>query len=120
MSMARCSKSIDQLVGKRVEIYARDAHISVCASLQHGEVLVQVIDDGPGIPEGSERQLFEKFYRGQSEGQSPARGSDFRFAAPLSRRTADAYGREPAHRWGDLLDRPASPGGSDEHSADPT
>ena len=45
-----------------------DAHIGVRASLRDGNILVQVIDDGPGIPQGSERQLFEKFYRGQSEG----------------------------------------------------
>jgi two-component system sensor histidine kinase KdpD len=45
-----------------------DARVTVCASLQGGNVLMQVIDDGPGIPKGSERQLFDKFYRGQAEG----------------------------------------------------
>jgi two-component system, OmpR family, sensor histidine kinase KdpD len=45
-----------------------DARVGVGASVQGGNVLIQVSDDGPGIPKGSERQLFEKFYRGQAEG----------------------------------------------------
>jgi two-component system, OmpR family, sensor histidine kinase KdpD len=43
-------------------------HIEVVASLQDRQIEIQVMDDGPGIPKGSERQVFAKFYRGHAEG----------------------------------------------------
>lgn len=43
-------------------------HIDVVASLQDRQIEIQVIDDGPGISKGSERQVFAKFYRSQAEG----------------------------------------------------
>ena len=42
--------------------------IGVSAAPEGGNILIRVIDDGPGIPKGSEKQLFDKFYRGQAEG----------------------------------------------------
>lgn len=43
-------------------------HIEVVASLQDRQIEIQVMDDGPGIPKGSEQQIFAKFYRGHAEG----------------------------------------------------
>jgi len=43
-------------------------HIELVASLQDRRIGIQVMDDGPGIPKGSEQQIFAKFYRGQAEG----------------------------------------------------
>jgi two-component system sensor histidine kinase KdpD len=43
-------------------------HIDVVASLQDRQIQIQVMDDGPGIPKGSEQQVFAKFYRGHAEG----------------------------------------------------
>jgi two-component system sensor histidine kinase KdpD len=98
-----------------------DAHISVCASLQHGEVLVQVIDDGPGIPEGSERQLFEKFYRGQSEGAISGTG----LGLSICRAIIEAHGGRiwvESPRTGGVIFSIVLPllAAPDEHSADPT
>ena len=42
-------------------------HIEVVASLQDRRIEIQVKDDGPGIPKGSEQQVFAKFYRGHAE-----------------------------------------------------
>jgi len=42
-------------------------HIEVVASLQDRRIEIQVMDDGPGIPKGSEQQVFAKFYRGHAE-----------------------------------------------------
>jgi two-component system sensor histidine kinase KdpD len=43
-------------------------HIEVRASKLEGTVLIEVADNGPGIPEGSEEMLFEKFYRASPTG----------------------------------------------------
>jgi two-component system sensor histidine kinase KdpD len=63
-------------------------HISVCASLQGGNIQLRVMDDGPGIPRGSEQQLFEKFYRGQTEGAISGTG----LGLSLCRAIVEAHG----------------------------
>jgi two-component system sensor histidine kinase KdpD len=42
--------------------------IDVVASLHERQIEIQVMDNGPGIPKGSEQQVFAKFYRGHAEG----------------------------------------------------
>jgi len=42
--------------------------IEINASAGDGTVTVEVVDHGPGLPAGSEEQVFEKFYRGRLEG----------------------------------------------------
>jgi two-component system sensor histidine kinase KdpD len=41
--------------------------IDVVASLQDRQIRIQVMDNGPGIPKGSEQQVFAKFYRAHAE-----------------------------------------------------
>jgi two-component system, OmpR family, sensor histidine kinase KdpD len=43
-------------------------HIEIVASRQDRQIEIQVMDNGPGIPKGSEQQIFAKFYRGHAEG----------------------------------------------------
>jgi two-component system sensor histidine kinase KdpD len=45
-----------------------DARIEVSAAVCRGEIQLKVVDDGPGIPKGLEKQVFEKFYRVRAEG----------------------------------------------------
>lgn len=45
------------------------ATIRVSAQHQSGNLVVQVLDDGPGIAESERLKVFEKFYRGQSSTQ---------------------------------------------------
>ena len=44
--------------------------ISISASLGEDEVIVEVADSGPGLPPGSEQQVFEKFYQARPESSS--------------------------------------------------
>jgi two-component system sensor histidine kinase KdpD len=46
----------------------RHTHIDVVASRHDRQIEIRVVDDGPGIPKGSEQQVFDKFYRGHAEG----------------------------------------------------
>ena len=49
-------------------------HIEVLASHRDRQIEIQVLDDGPGIPEGSELQVFAKFYRAHAEGSVTGTG----------------------------------------------
>ena len=40
-----------------------DARIDVCAAERAGGIQIRVMDNGPGIPKGSEKLIFEKFHR---------------------------------------------------------
>ena len=50
------------------------AHIGVVASLQDRQIQIQIVDDGPGIPQGSEQRVFAKFYRVHAEGAAQGTG----------------------------------------------
>ncbi len=59
----------------------RGSEISVSCRRENGEAVIEVADRGPGLPEGSEDRVFEKFYRvpgtqagGTGLGLSIARG----------------------------------------------
>jgi two-component system sensor histidine kinase KdpD len=60
--------------------------ISISARAAAGEVAVEVADEGPGVPPGSEEQVFEKFYRA---GSGP-RGSGL--GLPICRAIVTAHG----------------------------
>jgi two-component system sensor histidine kinase KdpD len=51
-----------------------DARIEVSAAVHRGEIQLKVADDGPGIPKGSEKLIFEKFYRVRAEGSVAGTG----------------------------------------------
>lgn len=57
------------LVENAVSYAGADATIRVSAHRQGGNLVVQVLDDGPGIAESERLKVFEKFYRGQSSTQ---------------------------------------------------
>jgi two-component system, OmpR family, sensor histidine kinase KdpD len=44
-----------------------DSRIEISAEILPGEVSITIADNGPGIPEGQEEQLFQKFYQGHHE-----------------------------------------------------
>jgi len=47
-----------------------NAQIQIHAKAVNGVLAVQVVDDGPGIPEDEWDKVFEKFYRGRSAGKA--------------------------------------------------
>jgi len=46
------------------------AELRISAGALDRRIWIEVADDGPGLPAGSEQRVFEKFYRGPSQ---PAR-----------------------------------------------
>ena len=50
------------------------SHIAVVAALGERHIEIQVADDGPGIPQGSEHMVFAKFYRAHAMGEVKGTG----------------------------------------------
>ena len=50
------------------------ATIAISAEIAGDDLLVRVTDTGPGIPQGQEESIFEKFSRGVSESTTPGVG----------------------------------------------
>jgi two-component system sensor histidine kinase KdpD len=51
------------LIDNAVEYTPPDSAIEVAAHVGNGEVVVEVADSGPGLPTGTEKRVFEKFFR---------------------------------------------------------
>jgi two-component system sensor histidine kinase KdpD len=63
---------IEQVLINLLENAAKysEGPLEISAHVRPGEVVVEVADRGPGIPEGHEMRVFEKFHRAARE-QSP-------------------------------------------------
>ncbi|MBZ5634431.1 MAG: DUF4118 domain-containing protein [Acidobacteriia bacterium] len=60
--------------------------LELAASEQAGSVIIEVRDRGPGVPAGEEERIFEKFYRGKSDG---VRGAGL--GLPICRAIVEAH-----------------------------
>jgi two-component system sensor histidine kinase KdpD len=61
--------------------------IAINGRVQDGAALVEVADEGPGLPTGAEEHVFEKFYRG---GNDAHRG--FGLGLPICKAIVTAHG----------------------------
>lgn len=50
------------------------SHIHIDAEALERELLIRISDDGPGVPEGREQAIFDKFVRGERESATPGVG----------------------------------------------
>lgn len=56
------------LVDNALRYAPGDSPIEIAADVSNGEVIVRVSDQGPGIPEGQEERIFDRFHRAGSDG----------------------------------------------------
>jgi signal transduction histidine kinase len=61
----RLQQVIQNLVDNATRVTPADAHVTVRLSGTPTEAVVQVLDEGPGIPPADLASLFERFYRAQ-------------------------------------------------------
>lgn len=55
------------LIENAIKYSPEGSPIDICGSLLDGDYRIAVVDYGPGIAKGQEKQIFEKFYRGVAE-----------------------------------------------------
>lgn len=64
--------AVRQLLDNALKYSPPASPISISAEWRGGEVTISVCDQGPGIPEGEQSKIFEKFYRGPAVRQRVA------------------------------------------------
>lgn len=64
------------LIDNAVDAAPQGGHIGVRATKEHDHVLVEIIDDGPGIPEDIKDRIFEPFFTTKPVGQGTGLGLD--------------------------------------------
>jgi signal transduction histidine kinase len=70
-----------------------DSEIDVRIRAADGEATLSVIDDGPGIPDGLEEQIFERFVRGSGPADTaPLGGTGTGLGLAIVRAVAEAHG----------------------------
>jgi signal transduction histidine kinase len=106
----RLEQVMNNLVGNAIKYSPDGGAVTINTRHENGDLVVTVRDQGMGIPEEDQEQLFERFYRGSAEGQEvkglglglyvtrriveahggtisvrskPGQGSEFSFTLPL-------------------------------------
>jgi len=74
------------LVDNAIDAVGESGRIAVDARREGNSVVVQVIDDGPGIPEESREQVFEPFFTTKDVGEGRGLGLDIVRTVVLSHR----------------------------------
>jgi two-component system NtrC family sensor kinase len=62
----RLRQMISNLIGNAIKYTPEGGRIQVISRLEGNQVILQVCDDGPGIPAADQPYIFDKFYRGSN------------------------------------------------------
>ncbi|MBI3362003.1 MAG: GAF domain-containing protein [Chloroflexi bacterium] len=67
-AQVRLGQAVTNLVGNALKFTPADGSVTVGAAMEAGQIVVRVVDTGPGIPPALQSKLFQKFSRlGQKE-----------------------------------------------------
>ncbi|MEZ4743678.1 MAG: HAMP domain-containing sensor histidine kinase [Bdellovibrionota bacterium] len=67
--------ALDNLISNAVDFTKKQSNISICWHSFNKKMYLQVIDDGPGIPEIEKENIFIPFYQGTATRNGPLKGS---------------------------------------------
>ena len=104
------SHILDNLIENAIRYSPTGSHVLV-AVCDNGRPILEVSDDGPGIPEDERARIFERFYRG-SRGRASGPGSGL--GLPIAAETIRHWGGEirlldgPGTRFQARFERPPS------------
>src|SRR5262249_46690276 len=76
------------LIENAVRYSPESSPIEIAARLEKQEVVIEVMDRGPGLPPGEESRVFDKFYRGPFPGDRAGVG----LGLTVSRGIVEAHG----------------------------
>jgi signal transduction histidine kinase len=67
---------LDNAADALIELLKQTGHSNICVqtALENGYVIVQIIDNGPGIPQEQQVRLFEPFFTTKPVGQGAGLG----------------------------------------------
>ena len=78
----RLHQLLGNLLSNTIKFSPRGGRVHVIVDSTDSYARVQVLDDGPGIPEGEREQLFERFYRLAPRPRWACRGPDWAWLSP--------------------------------------
>lgn len=84
VNTTRIRQVLHNLVGNAIKYTNNQGRVTVKAFAQDGEVRIQVIDTGMGIPAGDQPHVFEKFYRVRGEQALAVKGTGLGLAIAKS------------------------------------
>jgi len=59
----RIRQMLDNLVGNAIKYTPNNGHVEIDLSSEDHQIILNVVDTGPGIPINEQGRIFEKFYR---------------------------------------------------------
>jgi two-component system NtrC family sensor kinase len=62
----RLRQVLDNVVGNAIKYSNMDGEVKIFIHAEGGQIILQVSDDGPGIPIQDQAHIFDKFYRGRN------------------------------------------------------
>lgn len=90
---------VDNLLSNAIKYSPRSGQIQLCLGSRDGFAVLDVIDQGPGIPASERGRIFESFYQGLPPSEGRIKGSGLGLA--IAREYAVAHGGRI-----EVLDRP--------------
>ncbi len=66
---------INNLLDNAFKYSSKERSIHVILERSEGKAVVQIIDEGEGVPDNEKKKIFEKFYRGGDEATRTAKGT---------------------------------------------
>lgn len=92
MDAQRIGRVLNNLLGNAIRHVEENGTVEVRAHQGEGGALVEVIDNGPGIPEKDLPLIFDRFYRGEKSRSRSTGGSGLGLA--IAKGIIDAHGGE--------------------------
>ncbi len=77
------------LIDNAIDAVEGQGRITVRTASENGRVLVEVADDGPGIPEDMRRRIFEPFYTTKDVGEGTGLGLDISYRVVVEEHKGD-------------------------------
>jgi len=62
----RLRQVLDNVVGNAIKYSSANGDVRISIRLEGDQVILQVTDDGPGIPSAEQTHIFDKFFRGSN------------------------------------------------------
>ncbi|MCC5856718.1 MAG: histidine kinase [Ectothiorhodospiraceae bacterium] len=98
----RLETIVDNLLSNAIKYSPRGGAIEIGARRQGDTVILEVADEGPGIPEDEREAVFEAFYQGRHQAQGYVKGSGLGLS--IAREFVEAHGGsirvDDSHRSG--------------------
>ncbi|GMQ83543.1 MAG: HAMP domain-containing sensor histidine kinase [Gammaproteobacteria bacterium] len=87
---AKLHTLVDNLVSNAIKFSPEQGRLRVRLESQGEQVIIEVADSGPGIPESERRRIFDAFYQGATAANGQVRGTGLGLS--IAREYAQAHG----------------------------